>query len=180
LTEGFASAGLGGTIDQMPVAPDQPHENEALERLLQQLQTESNDGLSLVTNIRANPICTLEVNEAVPCVTVVWKRYATSTQLRFVHEHILRLLKSRRLQAVLGDDTALPTIHAEDQRGIVEDWFPRAQAAGLKAAASKRPLAYFGKLAVDTVQAVAPAGLKLRSFENIDDAQVWLRSAVTN
>lgn len=156
--------------------PDQPDDDEALERLRLQLRTESNDGLSLTKDLRDNPICAVEVDQTVPCVTVVWKRYSTSTQLRFVHEYILRVLKSHRMKAVLGDDTALPTIHAEDQRWLIEDWLPRAHAAGLEAAASKRPHAYFGKLAISAVHTAAPAGVKLRSFETIEDARDWLRS----
>jgi hypothetical protein len=180
MPERVASAGEGDIIAPMSVASDHPDENEALERLRQQLQTESDDGLSLLKNIRDNPICALGVDETVPCVTVEWKRYSTSTQLRFVHEHILHVLKSHRIKAVLGDDTALPTIHSEDQRWIVEDWLPRAQAAGLRAAASKQPRAYFGKLAVSAVQAIAPAGVELRSFEKIEDARGWLQSLVAH
>lgn len=163
----------------MPIPPNQPEDDEALERLRKQLRAGSDDGLKLIRNLTDNPICALGVDESLSCVTVVWKRYATSTQLRFIHENILHLLKSRRLTGVLGDYTALPTIHAEDQRWIIEDWFPRAQATGLKAAASKWPVAYFGKRAVDAMQIAAPAGVELRSFEKLGDAREWLQSVVT-
>lgn len=161
----------------MPPVSDKPDQNDDLEYLRQQLLAESTDGSSLVKSLKNNPVCALGVDKSIPCVTVVWKRYSTSTQMRFVHEHILRLLRAHRIQAVLGDDTALPTIHAEDQRWIVEDWLPRAQEAGLRLGASKRPIGYFGKLAVDAVQAVAPAGVQLRSFERLEDARAWLRAA---
>lgn len=161
----------------MPIA-DQSGDDEELERLREQLRTESNDGLSLISNLTDNPICVLGVDESLSCVTVVWKRYATSAQVRFVHENILRILRSRQLKSVLGDDTALPTIHADDQRWITEDWFPRARSAGLRAAASKRPLAYFGKIAIEAVQTEAPAGLELRSFDKLEDARAWLRRAI--
>jgi len=160
----------------MPIAPDPPEDGEALRRLREQLRRESNDGLTLVKELMENPICALGIDETVPCVTVLWKRYATSTQVRFIYENILHLLQSRQLKGVLGDNTALPTIHAEDQRWISENWFPRAQAAGLKAGASKRPRSYLGKLAVDAVQTGAPASLELRSFDELEDARDWLRS----
>ena len=106
---------------------------------------------------------------------MVWKQYATSTQLRFVHESMLHLLKTHRVSRLLGDDTALPTIHSEDRQWIAENWMPRAQAVGLIAAASKSPTAYFGRLAVENVQSVAPSDICLRSFEVMEDAREWLR-----
>jgi hypothetical protein len=160
----------------MASSPPKYQRNAALDRLRAQIQLESSDGLRLLKSLRNNPLCALSVDKSVPCVMVVWKRYVTSAQLRFVHEHILRLLIKHKMRAVLGDDTVLPTIHADDQRWIVEDWMPRAQAAGLKACASKRPLSYFGKLAIHRVHSVAPDGVELRSFERIEDARGWLQS----
>lgn len=94
----------------------------------------------------------MALDDSVPCITIVWKQYATSRQLRFIHENILQMLIRHRVSKILGDDTALPTIHAEDRVWITENWIPRARAAGLVAAASKRPEAYFGQLAVAKIQ----------------------------
>ena len=52
---------------------------------------------------------------------------------------------------------------------------PRARAAGLVAAASKRPDAYFGQPTVQNVQSVAPADVALQSFDKLEDAREWLR-----
>jgi hypothetical protein len=123
-----------------------------------------------------NPVCSVSFNESVPCIAVVWKGYATSEQLRLAHETIIALLTKHRVSKVLGDDTALPTIHADDRRWIVENWMPRAKAAGLKAIANKSPASYFGKLAIDHVRAVAPSDLVFRSFGDVDCAREWLRA----
>ena len=162
----------------MPIAPDQSDDNEALQHLREQLRAESTDGLRLIKDPTDNPICALGIDESVPCVTLVWKRYATSIQVRLIHENVLHLLKSHQLKGMLGDETALPTIHAEDQRWIIANWFPRAQAAGLKAGASKRPCAYLGRLAIDAMRTGAPTGLELRSFDKVEDAREWLRSTI--
>jgi len=154
------------------------HHAETLKQLRRRLEAESSDGMALLRNLTSNPICSVYLDESVPCVTVVWKQYATSTQLRFIHENVLYLLQKHRLSRILGDDTALPTIHSEDQRWIVEDWMPRAKAAGFRAGANKSPTSYFGKLAVETVQSVAPSDLQFRSFADMDEARQWLREAV--
>jgi hypothetical protein len=152
---------------------------ETVETLRTRLRAESSDGLKLLKSLQQNPICSVSIDDSVPCIQIVWKRYATSTQLRFVHESLIQMLKEHGVVKILGDDTALPTIHADDQRWIVENWMPRAKAAGLLAAASKRPTAYFGKLAVEAVQSVAPAGLHMASFEDIVAARDWLRNCAT-
>ncbi len=92
-----------------------------LEQLRIAVATESSDGQRLAENLGENPICTVVVDERIPGIVVTWRRYATSTQLRFIHEAILDLVHRRALSRILGDDTALPMIHAEDQRWIVED-----------------------------------------------------------
>jgi hypothetical protein len=152
------------------------HESDALRQIRAQLEIESGDSLELARNIEDNPICSITLDKSVPCIAVVWRRYATSTQLRFIHEVILELLKKHHVSKVLGDDTNLPTIHRDDQAWIAHNWMPRAVAAGLKVACNKAPIAFFGRMAVSSVQSIAPEGLLIRSFEDIADAQRWLQN----
>lgn len=151
--------------------------NAALEHLAQKLRVESLDSRQLLSSLTDNPVCAVRVDDSVPCITVVWKRYATSVQLRFIHEILLVLLKQNGLSAVLGDDRSLPTIHAEDQRWIVEDWMPRATEAGLTTAANVKPLAHWGQAAVASVQSALSKHVTVRSFDNWDGAREWLRTA---
>jgi len=130
----------------------------------------------LAENLADNPICAVTVDASIPCIVLVWKRYATSAQLRFIQESALRLLRENALHKILGDDTALPTIHGDDRSWIAENWMPRAIAAGLRAVASKSPLAHFGRVSVDAVLSVAPAPLIWRSFDDMAAARRWLKS----
>jgi hypothetical protein len=150
--------------------------DESLERLRRQVQAESSDGAKLLKSLRNNPICSVEVDATIPCIVVAWKRYATSAQLRFVHESLLRLLQKHRIGKILGDDSALPTIHVDDQAWIVESWMPRAQAAGLRAVAAKHSESYFGKLALERIRSASLSSLPIRPFDDIEDARSWLRS----
>ena len=133
-------------------------------------------GLKISPKPNFSSVCNVVFDSAVPCIAVLWKCYVTSPQLREVHEHILQLLRVHQVHFILGDDTALPVILAEDQRWIAQDWMPRAQAVGLKAIASKRSSSYFGQLSVQCVQSIAPAGLAFRSFDKMEDGRAWLRS----
>lgn len=160
-----------------PCAKDKNGDTNCLKRLRQDLETESTDSMMLLNNLEENPICSVTCDERFSCTFVVWKQYATQTQLRFIHESILLLMKKHRINKILGDDTALPMIYGEDQNWIIEDWMPRALAAGLKAVANKKPTAHWGNVAVSGVQSRLPGSLTWRSFNDLDEARSWLQNA---
>jgi len=134
---------------------------------------EARESLSALEN---SSVCSVLLDADVPCLTVVWKRQATSEQLRAVHERLLEFLREYKINKILGDDTALPLIEPDDQVWIAHDWMPRAVAAGLKLAANKSPEAYFGRLAVETIKA-SQSLLAIRSFDHFDEARRWLKNA---
>jgi hypothetical protein len=147
-----------------------------LDGLQHLLQGESGDSHALADNIADNPICTVSYDPDVPCLVVRWKRYATSTQLRYIHECLIRLIKTHGVSKILGDDTDLVNIAATDQHWIVQDWMPRAMAAGLKSAASIKPRAYFGQTSINRILSFLPAGLAIRPFDNYEEGKNWLKS----
>lgn len=138
------------------------------------LEAESSDGLKLLSNIEENPICSVRFDASLPGIAVIWRGYATRTQLRYVHEMILTLLVAHQAVRMLCDDTGLPTIHADDQEWIAKDWMPRSVAAGLRAIANKRPESHFGNVSVTSVQSIIPAGLVFKSFDTLEEARRWL------
>jgi hypothetical protein len=137
---------------------------------------ETVEARELLSDLQNNPVCSVLYDADVPCLIVVWKRRATSAQLRVVHERLIELLLKHNVHKILGDDTALPVIEPEDQAWIAHDWMPRAVAAGLKLAANKSPEAYFGRLSVETIKA-SQSLLAIRSFEHFEEARRWLKDA---
>jgi hypothetical protein len=139
------------------------------------LSQERADADQALADLQNNPVCAVFFDAEVPCLTVVWKRYPTSAQLRSLHEKLLDLIRKHGVSKILGDDTALPAIDPEDQAWIVRNWLPRAAAAGLKAAANKNPEAHFGRVAVENFRE-AQRFLSFRSFEDFEEARRWLRN----
>ena len=109
----------------------------SLEKLARFLKQESADSAALVRDIGNNPICCVSYDESIPGIFVEWRSYATSTQLLFIHERVLEFLERHHASKILGDVSGLPTVHTEDQKWIIENWMPRAQAAGLRATAAE-------------------------------------------
>jgi hypothetical protein len=148
----------------------------SLVQLMRLVERESVDGAKLVENPSDNPICLLSYDETVRCVTIVWRKYATSAQFRFTHETILDMLLHHQSRKILGDDTDLPVVHAEDQKWIIEEWIPRAKAAGLKAIATTISHSFFGRLTIASIQAGIGREIAVKTFPNIHLARNWLRN----
>ena len=136
--------------------------------------TESVDGRAILENPRNNPVCTLSLDEEVRCISVVWRKYATSAQLRFIHEVLIEMIQQYGIRKILGDDTDLPVVHAEDQRWIIRDWVPRAEAAGLRAVAATTSLSFFGMLSISNIHSQLPDSIAIKQFSNIIAARKWL------
>jgi hypothetical protein len=145
----------------------------SLVELEKRLIEESGEGRLLAANIHDNPICTMNFDARIPGIVVVWRRYATSLQLRFAHEKLLELIAEYGAQKVLGDDAGLSAIHPRDQEWILNDWLPRAFRAGFKAAASKRPSGYFGQVSTANIQSRA-VELAHQAFDDLASAREWL------
>jgi hypothetical protein len=148
----------------------------SVEQLMRLVERESIDGAQLLANPNDNPVCSLRYDETIRCVTIVWRRYATSAQYRFIHEAIIQMLRQYQASKLLGDDSDLPVVHAEDQQWIIGDWIPRAKAAGLKAVATNASLSFFGRLTIGSIQARVASEISIKTFPNIHLAGSWLRN----
>ena len=137
---------------------------------------ETVEARELLSDLENNSVCSVLLDADVPCLTVIWKRQATSTELRALLERLLELLREHKVNKILGEDTALPHIEPEDQAWIAHDWVPRAVAAGLKLATNKSPEAYFGRLAVVSIKA-SQSLLAIHSFDRFEEARRWLKDA---
>jgi hypothetical protein len=146
----------------------------SLAELRQIVEAESIDGIAVSRNPLDNPICRISYDESLGCIEVVWRKYATSAQLRFLHEVILDMLSLHRARRILGDDSDLPIVHAEDQRWIMDDWFPRARAAGLSAVATSISMTFFGKVAIGRIHARVSEEIPVKNFHSIHLARSWL------
>lgn len=146
----------------------------SLAEFRQIVEAESIEGIEVSRNPRDNAICRLSYDESLSCIEVVWRKYATSAQLRFLHEVILEMLMQHRADKILGDDSDLPIVHAEDQRWIMEDWFPRACAAGLCAIATSVSMTFLGKVAIGRIHARVAEEIPIRDFHSFHLARCWL------
>jgi hypothetical protein len=146
----------------------------SLAKLMETVGNESVDGMMLLENPGDNPVCSIRYDAQLSCIRVIWRKYATSAQLRFLHEIILQLMERHEAQKILADDRELPIIHAEDQQWIIEDWLPRARAAGLKAIAATTSLSFFGRLSIGSIHLKVANNVAIKRFHDLCEAGEWL------
>ena len=95
--------------------------------------------------------CAIDYDGQVPCVTMVWKGYATSAQFRAANERVLAAIQERGASKLLGDAKEFVLIGADDQMWLASNWIPRALQAGVRKIALVMPRFYFNRVAVYTV-----------------------------
>ncbi|MCC7231967.1 MAG: hypothetical protein IT242_03410 [Bacteroidia bacterium] len=77
--------------------------------------------------------CDVFYNRDLGIVQTEWKGvYVSGAEFRKVLDQIVDLLKLKNASIVLADARKMQVIKLEDQDWIVQDWYPRAIAAGFR------------------------------------------------
>jgi hypothetical protein len=126
--------------------------------------------------------CIVEYDIDVPCVSMIWKGYATTAQFREANERVLQEIQQRRSSKLLSDAQEFVLIGATDQNWLSSNWIPRVLQAGVRKIALVMPRFYFNRVAVDAVtqrlaQNVADDLVSIEYFESRDAARTWLSGA---
>jgi hypothetical protein len=127
-------------------------------------------------SVADNPVCSILLIPTVPCLLLSWRKNATSLQLRFVLEYVLKILEAERLHKLIADDGGILSMSAADQEWIVQKWIPRAMHAGLRAVATAVPFSDLGRRAIEPIHASIPPELVIQSFDSVEEAKHWLRN----
>jgi hypothetical protein len=126
--------------------------------------------------------CIVEYDIDVPCVSMIWKGYATTAQFREANERVLQEIQQRRSSKLLSDAQEFVLIGATDQNWLSSNWIPRVLQAGVRKIALVMPRFYFNRVAVDAVtqrlaQNVADDLVSIEYFESREAARTWLSGA---
>lgn len=110
-----------------------------------------------------------------PWVFVKWKGWANSTEYRSTQERVIDALRENHGSRNLIDSTDSRVISAEDQKWLIEDWMPRAVAAGRRKTAIVLPKSALGRTIAENIDKYPRSNLtKIAYFETVEDAAAWL------
>lgn len=110
---------------------------------------------------------------------VIGKYVGFLTPLEFISvaNKQLHIIKTRNLIKQLNDVKKMKVLKPEIQEYLNNEWFPKAQKAGLKYLAFVVPDDVFGNVSMNTVNRNANEfGIEIQYFNNMDNAKNWLIS----
>jgi hypothetical protein len=106
--------------------------------------------------------------------------FVDGEELRTGMDKGLELLIKNRSSKWLAEMSRRKVHTEEDQRWIVDDWTPRAVAAGLRYTAFVLPTSVIAKMSLKRMtQIVAERSMELGYFDDLEDARRWLSEVGT-
>ncbi len=108
-------------------------------------------------------------------VYVQWKAWATSDEYRAAQEVVILALRENHASRNLIDATDSRVVSGEDQKWLVENWIPRAVAAGRRWTAIVLPQSALGRTIQENIDSHPQSDRsKVEHFETVEDAAAWL------
>jgi len=109
---------------------------------------------------------------------VEWKAWANSSEYRAALETVILALRESRATRNLIDATRAGVVADDDQTWLIEDWIPRAAAAGRRWTAIVIPRSTLGRTISENIgrREKPNPRTEARYFDTVEDAAAWLSS----
>ena len=108
-------------------------------------------------------------------VLVEWKEWADSSEYRAAHETVLMAIRENHASKNLIDATHAKVVSDSDQKWLIENWIPRAVAAGRRNTAIVMPRSALGRTISENIDKKTLANLtRVEYFDTTADAAAWL------
>jgi hypothetical protein len=110
-------------------------------------------------------------------VLVEWKAWANSSEYRAAHEAILLAIRENRASRNLIDALQGRVVTDDDQKWLIDNWIPRAGAAGRRWTAVVMPKSALGRTISENIdKRPRPNLTKVEYFQTVEEAEAWLLS----
>jgi hypothetical protein len=132
--------------------------------------------------IYETPFAVLDWDKSLNAITLRWKAFAYGEAFQTAINKIVELLVEKNSSKFLNDTTHMRAVGSEDQVWVLENWVPRAKAAGLKWNAIVLPNSQFARNTVTEAvsrgenRAKGTPSFEIRYFETVEEAKEWLKS----
>jgi hypothetical protein len=108
-------------------------------------------------------------------VHVQWKAWADSAEYRAAHETILLAIRENHASKNLIDATHARVVSESDQKWLIDNWIPRAVAAGRRSTAVVMPRSALGRTISENIDKGTHSNLNtVEYFETATEAAAWL------
>jgi hypothetical protein len=118
---------------------------------------------------------TVAFDESMEAVVATVHDYAEGETFRAYMDSIIDGLEDTGTSKLLADTTDMGPLDQDDQVWSVQDWAPRAEAAGLEHIAFVMPESVIANLSVENVMDMVEDGINRNYFDDPVEARQWLR-----
>ena len=121
--------------------------------------------------------CDIFYNEDLHIVQSVWKGvYAEGETLRKIFNELIHALESKKASIIIADAREMLIINQNDQQWTINDWYPRAIAAGFRYQGLILSKDTFNELTVKRIsKEYDEALITTQYFNSPSDALDWVR-----
>jgi hypothetical protein len=114
-----------------------------------------------------------------PWVLIEWRAWANSVEYRSAHEAALTALRENHCSRNLIDASDARVVSDEDQKWLIENWIPRAAAAGRRWTAVVMPKRALARTISENIDKRPRLNsTQVEYFQSTEEAAAWL-STVT-
>jgi hypothetical protein len=115
-------------------------------------------------------------NQKLNCVHTVWRGdYSGGKGFHTIMNEIVVLLEKKKVGLILADARKMKLISTNDQKWIVDDWYPRALKAGFYCQALIVTDATLNEITVKQIADTYDANkVRTKYFKSYDDAEAWV------
>jgi FAD/FMN-containing dehydrogenase len=108
-------------------------------------------------------------------VLVEWKAWANSSEYKAAHEAVIVALRENRGSRNLIDAREARVVSDDDQKWLIENWIPRAVAAGRIWTAVVMPTRALARTISENIdKRPSPNPAEVEYFQSVEAAAAWL------
>ncbi len=126
----------------------------------------------------SHPACDVGFDESADAVFTVWKgKYAEGETMHHILDSVISLMREKHTGVVIADARLMKPISRDDQEWIVNDWYPRAVAAGFRTELLViSPYSHHEQSIRSIVSHYDDEMVGTFYFHSLDDVRAWLLS----
>ena len=118
----------------------------------------------------------IELNHKEDWIYVNWRGFVNYDTVTAGCEKILHFMEEYQSYKILNDNTNVEGMWSGVSKWVGQDWIPRMDAAGMQCFAWVYSSSKLSRLSTDKALSFVQDYDCISTFENLEDAQEWLRS----
>lgn len=113
-------------------------------------------------------------------IYVKWNGFIRGDDFRAAAGEIIKAIRKTKSKSVLSDNTDWETISPNDHGWAAYNWFPEAEASGVRKLATIPSRDYFNRAAEKSIEGMAEVRcMEMKKFNTVGDAEAWLAERKT-